>query len=85
MTALHGHGEQQALDGTCPGPPTQSQTAGDHLCSGDCGCPCHAPLLSALIFLTHSRSFTYLKYAEPIWHISEVYLSLFVPPDSSKA
>ena len=70
-------------DGDCPCPPSPSQSTSDHFCAGDCGCPCQAPLPSAALTFTYSRLFTYLYPPEVSRHIPEVYLSLFVPPDSS--
>ena len=82
---MHGHDSQQDHDGTCPSVPSQSHPSNNHVCVDDCGCPCHAPLLSSPITLTYSHSFTYLHYTEQTRHIPEVYLSLFVPPDSAAA
>jgi hypothetical protein len=62
---------------------SQSQSTDDHSCLDECGCPCHAPLLSMPATLSTSRSYTSLLHAELTKHIPEVYLSLFVPPDSA--
>jgi hypothetical protein len=70
-------------DSNCPCDPSPSHSPNDHTCVGDCGSPCHAPLPSSAITLTHSRSFTYLYHVEHTRFIPEVYLSLFVPPDSA--
>jgi hypothetical protein len=83
--AMHGHDSHQDHDNTCPGNPSQSHPSNDHVCVDDCGCPCHAPLLTAPITLTYSYSFTYLYHTELTRHIPEIYLSLFVPPDSATA
>lgn len=82
-TISHEQKSQQAQDSMCPCAPSQSNTSDDHSCPGDCGCPCNAPLLSALITLIDSRSFTYLYHAELTRYIPNVYLSFFVPPDSA--
>jgi hypothetical protein len=85
VVSMHGHDSQQVHDTACPSSPSQSHSPNDHVCIDDCGCPCHAPLLSSSVTLTHSLSFTYLFHAELTRHIPEVYLSLFVPPDSATA
>jgi hypothetical protein len=83
--ASPGHDREQMHDSDCPGAPSPSHSPNDHFCAGDCGCPCQAPLPSSALTFTYSRSFTYLYHAEPTRHIPEVYLSLFVPPDSATA
>ena len=70
-----------ASDHDCPAAPADSSD--DHLCTGDCGCPCQAPLLPAPLLFSYSPSFTSLSSGESISYIPEVYLSLFVPPDVS--
>jgi hypothetical protein len=77
------HDTAQSHDSSCPVAPSPSHDPSDHFCTGDCGCPCQAPLPSAAITFTYSPSFTYLYHAEPACYIPEVYLSLFVPPDSA--
>lgn len=77
------HDSGQTHDSSCPCEPSPSHSPNDHTCIGDCGSPCHAPLPSSAITLTHSRSFTYLYHVEHTRFIPEVYLSLFVPPDSA--
>jgi hypothetical protein len=79
------HDTEQIHDSTCPGAPSPAHSPSDHFCMGDCGCPCQAPLTSAALTFTYSRSFAYLYPAEISRHIPEVYLSLFVPPDSAAA
>ena len=76
------HDMDQIHDNNCPGAPSPSHSPSDHFCAGDCGCPCQAPLPSVALIFTCSRTFTYLYPAEIIHYIPEVYLSLFVPPDS---
>jgi len=83
--SMHGHDAHQTDGSACPGDSSPSHSPDDHVCVNDCGCPCHAPLLSSSVTLTHSDSFTYLFHAELTRHIPEVYLSLFVPPDSATA
>jgi hypothetical protein len=75
----------QIHDSGCPCAPSQSHSPNDHSCVGDCGSPCHAPLPSSTITLTHSLTFTYQFHVERTRYIPEVYLSLFVPPDSATA
>lgn len=77
------HKTQQVHGSSLPSDSPQSHSTNDHSCLGDCGCPCHAPLLSLPATLSISRSSTPLFHAELIKHIPEVYFSLFVPPDSS--
>jgi len=67
----------------CPCSPAPSHTPFDHFCTGDCSCPCQAPLSSSTLTFIHSPSFTYLYPTEITRHIPEVFLSLFVPPDSA--
>lgn len=76
-------GMTQTHDSDCPSAPSPSHSPSDHFCVGDFGSPSYAPLPSMGITLTHSRSFTYLYHAELTRYIPEVYLSLFVPPDSA--
>jgi len=83
--SIQGHDAHQTAESACPGDPSPSHSPDDHICVNDCGCPCHAPLLSSSVTLTHAHSFTYLFQAELTRHIPEVYLSLFVPPDSATA
>jgi hypothetical protein len=73
----------QTHDSECPSDPSPSHSPSDHFCVGDFGSPSYAPLPSMGIALTHSRSFTYQYHAELTRYIPEVYLSLFVPPDSA--
>jgi hypothetical protein len=73
----------QPHDSDCPCGPLSPHAPSDHFCAGDCGCPCNAPLTSPALTFTYSRSYTYLYPAEITRHIPEVYLSLFVPPDST--
>lgn len=80
-----GHDLEQIHDSNCPSVPSPSHSPNDHFCSGDCGCPCQAPLPSPALTFACSRSFTYLCPAEITRHIPEVYLTLFVPPDSAAA
>ena len=79
------HDMMQIYDSTHPGTPSPSHSPSDHFCAGDCGCPCQAPLPTSELTFTCSQSFTYLYHAELTRHIPEVYLSLFVPPDSASA
>jgi len=84
-TAITSHERDttQTHDSDCPCAPSPSHSPNDHFCVGDFGSPSYAPLPSMGITLTHSRSFTYLCHAELTRYIPEVYLSLFVPPDST--
>jgi hypothetical protein len=81
----HAHDLSQTHDSDCPCAPSPSHSPSDHFCAGDFGSPGYAPLPSLGITLAHSRSFTYLFHAERTRYIPEVYLSLFVPPDSAAA
>lgn len=83
INAPHQHDMPQVDDSNCPCPPSPSDSQSDHFCDGDCGCPCHAPLPSGFISFNHSRSFTCLFHVDVTRHIPEVYISLFVPPDSA--
>jgi len=82
-SAQHEHDLSQIHESDCPCSPSPSHAPFDHFCSGDCGCPCQAPLSSSALTFIHSRSFTYLYPTEITRHIPEVFLSLFVPPDSA--
>lgn len=73
----------QVHDSGCPCAPSPSHSDDDHFCTGDCGCPCQAPLSSAVIVVSYSPQSASLHYAEVTRHTPEVYLSLFVPPDSA--
>jgi len=77
------HDTEQIHDSTCPCAPSPSHSPSDHFCTGDCGCPCQAPLPTSAPTFTRSSTFTYLYPAEISRFIPEVYLSLFVPPDSA--
>lgn len=77
------HNLDQTHDSSCPCAPLSPQLPDDHLCTGVCGCPCQAPLSSAIIFVSYSPLLAILHHAEITRHIPEVYLSLFVPPDSA--
>lgn len=79
------HDTEHNHEGSSPDTPFPSHSPSDHFCAGDCGCPCQAPLPSSALTFTCSQSFTYLYHAELTRHIPEVYLSLFVPPDSATA
>ena len=79
----YNHNTQQVHDSTCPSAPSQSNSTDDHYCFDDCDCPCNAPLPSRLITHSISRLFTPLVHTEQTRNIPEVYLSLFVPPDST--
>jgi len=81
----HEHAMSQSNESSCPCDQSPSDSSSDHFCIGDCGCPCHAPLLSSAITLTQSSSSTCIFYTEQTRHIPEVFLSLFVPPDSATA
>lgn len=74
MTQIH--------DDNCPCFPSPSNSH-DHFCTGDCGCPCQAPLAPAPMAFSYSPAYTSLFPAEINRHIPVVYLSLFVPPDSA--
>jgi len=76
------HEISQTHDSNGPSAPSPSHSSDDHFCVGDFGCPCHAPLPSTSFLHTFSRSFSSLYHAEPVRHTPEVYLSLFIPPDS---
>jgi hypothetical protein len=73
----------QIYDNNRPSVPSPSNKANDHFCTGDCGCPCQAPLAPAPMAFNYSPTFTCLFNSEIIRYIPEVYLSLFVPPDSA--
>lgn len=77
------HDTAQIHDAGCPCSPSQPDPHNDHFCTGDCGCPCQAPLSHSLTIVTNSNSFITHYHAEVTRHTPEVYLSLFVPPDSS--
>lgn len=77
------HVSEQFHDSTCPGAPSPPHDRSDHFCTGDCGCPCQAPLSPSPVVASYSPSFTFLYHAEVTRHVPEVYLSLFVPPDSA--
>ncbi|MBL0225209.1 MAG: hypothetical protein IPQ16_06405 [Geobacteraceae bacterium] len=79
------HDTEPIQDSTCPYAPSPDHSPSDHFCTGDCGCPCQAPLSSSALTFSHSVSFTYQYHAELTRYIPEVYLSLFVPPDSVSA
>lgn len=81
--ASHEHDTAQTHDSDCPGAPSPAHSPSDHFCVGDCGCPCQAPLSQPPMVVKHSPSFTYLYHTELTRYIPEVYLSLFVPPDSA--
>lgn len=78
-----GHDTAQIQDSDCPCAPSSTDSHDDHLCTGDCGCPCQAPLTSAMIIVSYSPHSVTLHHAEVTRHTPEVYLSLFVPPDST--
>jgi len=73
----------QLYDNTRPGVPSPSDSTNDHCCTDGCDCPCQAPLAPAPIVFSYSPTFTSLFHVDTIRHIPEVYLSLFVPPDST--
>jgi hypothetical protein len=75
----------QIQDNNRPSLPFPSDSADDHCCTCDCDCPCQAPLAPAPIVFCYSPTFTSLFHVDIIRHIPEVYLSLFVPPDSAIA
>jgi hypothetical protein len=78
------HNEQQIQGNMVSSDPSQPQPTNDHTCLGDCGCPCNAPLLSwSSLSLVNSHQLTVVYHPERNPYIPEVYLSLFVPPDSS--
>jgi hypothetical protein len=74
------HDGTQISHGGTPDTP-DTHPAGDHICLGDCGCPCHAPLPSVLLSFSISRISTRFAATEPVHFLPEVYLSLFDPPD----
>jgi hypothetical protein len=67
------------------GVPSSSHSPNDHICFGVCNGACHAPLASTPLVFTYSPVLTNLCSPEIIQYIPEVFLSLFVPPDSSVA
>jgi hypothetical protein len=81
VSISHDHETQQVHSNNVPSGPSHSTD--DHTCLDDCGCPCHAPLLNVSVVISNSQPFTYLFPVEKTLYIPEVYLSLFVPPDSS--
>jgi hypothetical protein len=81
--AIAEHEIAQNHNSACPGTPSSQDSSDDHFCSGDCGCPCQAPLTSAMIVVSYSPNSATLHYAEVTRPTPEVYLSLFVPPDSA--
>jgi len=50
-------------------------------CDSDCCCPCHAPL-TRHIGITYSPFVSYLYYPESHPAPTQVYLSIFVPPQN---
>lgn len=79
----HDHETQQVHCNNSASDPSRSTDG--HTCLDDCCCPCHAPLLNISVVISNSQPFTYLSPVEKTLYIPEVYLSLFVPPDSSTA
>jgi hypothetical protein len=79
----HEHDMAQIHGNSCPCTPSPQHSPDDHICIDDCDCPCNAPLPSTILTYTTHRSFTNLYHAELIQQFPEVYLSLFVPPDSA--
>ena len=64
----------------CPAAPSPSPSAADHFCTGDCNCPCQAPLSFPMISVSYSPLFVSLQHTESARYIPEVYLSKFIPP-----
>ena len=62
--------------------PSPSDSTDDHCCSGDCGCPCQAPLAPASVVFSYSPTYTSLFHVEIFRHIPEVYLDRFIPPQN---
>lgn len=71
----------QAHGDACPCSPSLPHT--DHSHDHACQSCCHAPLVVSPILFICARSFTYLHPVEVTGFIPTVYLSLFVPPDST--
>ena len=69
-------------DCLCAPAPSHAQDD-DHVCFGGCNGPCHAPLASTPVIFTYSPLLIARHPAEITRHIPEVYLSLFVPPDTT--
>jgi hypothetical protein len=67
------------------GVPSPSHSPNDHICFGVCDGPCHAPLASTPLIFAYTPVLSCLYPTEIIQYIPEVFLSLFVPPDSSAA
>jgi len=77
------HASEQIHGSSCPGTPSPQHDPGDHFCTGGCGCPCQAPLAPSPAAVSYSPSSTDLYHVEVFRHVPEVYLSLYVPPDSA--
>lgn len=61
-------------------PAAPSHSPDDHLCTGDCSCPCQAPLSCPMISASYSPLLVSLQHVESVRYIPEVYLSKFIPP-----
>jgi hypothetical protein len=83
--ALLEHGPADTHDSGTPAVPTPGHSTADHFCLDDCGCPCHAPLPATSVTVGVTQAFTLLVHAETSTRFPEVYISLFVPPDSANA
>jgi len=71
----------QAQGDGSPSSPDNSHSG--HSCEHACHCSCHAPLAGSPILFNRAISFTLLNQSEITWYLPKVYLSLFVPPDST--
>jgi len=78
--ASYASGQAQFHDSNCPAVPSPSHSPDDHLCTGDCSCPCQAPLSFPIIAVSYSPQIVFLQHAEPARFVPEVYLPKFIPP-----
>ncbi len=79
-SATCGHDGAQLHDGSTPCEPAHSDD--DHICLGDCGCPCQAPLPAMPVAVMIPAYGPPLSFAEPLFHLPEVFLSKFIPPQN---
>ncbi|BCS52826.1 hypothetical protein [Geobacter sp. SVR] len=69
-------------DSNCPCVPAPSNSQSDQFCTGDCDCPCHAPVSPVAVITGYSPSFDSLPHFEISPYIPEVYLDPFIPPQN---
>jgi len=70
----------QSPESSSPDAPSPSHSPDDHLCTGDCSCPCQAPLSFPMISVSYTPLLVSFQHVEPARYIPEVYLSKFIPP-----